>query len=256
MGTSEWLVSAPLVIAHRGASAVAPENTLAGFERAVDLGAEAIELDAKHTLDGVVVALHDQTLARTTGAPGRPGDYAWVDLRRLDAGSWMGTAFAGTPIPSLDEVLEAVGRRVLVNIELTEYQTDQKRLVSLVVAAVRSHALTGRVLFSSFQSSALREAERWAPEIPRARLLGPTWLGFRDRVPQPRSAIAAEHPHVSIVSRSRIQKAHQGGRRVHVFTVNDPVEMNQLWSMGADGLITDVPDVCRRSRDRTGSGRT
>lgn len=249
--SSEWSVSAPLVIAHRGASSVAPENTLVGFERAVDQGADAVELDAKHTLDGVVVAFHDQTLARTTGAPGRPGDWAWTDLRRLDAGAWKSPEYAGTPIPSLDAVLEAVGRRVLVNIELTEYRTDQKRLVELVVAVVRRHALTRRVLLSSFQSSALREAQRLAPEVPRARLLGPTWLALRDRAPQRRASIDAEHPWISIVDPGRIMKAHEEGRRVHVFTVNDPAEMTRMWAMGVDGLITDLPDVCLRSRGRT-----
>lgn len=245
---SEWLDAAPLVIAHRGASAVSPENTLAAFEQAVRLGAEAIELDAKRTRDGEVVCFHDRTLRRTAGAPGTLGSRSLEELRSLEVGAWKGEAFRGLRIPTLSEILETVGRRVLVNIELTDYWADQVRLVEAVVAVVRRHRIEARVLFSSFQSKALVAAEARAPEIRRARLVGPSWLAYRDRLSLRRSAVEAEHLHESLALPGRIASIQKAGKRVHVYTVDDPETMKRLWGLGVDGLITDLPDVARRVR--------
>src|SRR3990170_1910122 len=245
---SAWLDAAPLVIAHRGASAVAPENTLPAFEQAAALGAEAVELDAKRTLDGEVVAFHDRTLHRTTGGEGSVGSRSLRDLRRLDAGAWKSDAFRGTPIPTLGEVLETVGRRLLVNVELSDYWGVQARLVERVVEIVRAHRMTGRVLFSSFDSGALAVARQLAPEIPRGHLFGPTPLAYRDLLRR-RVPVAALHPHESRVRRDRIEAAHRSGRRVHVYTVLQEERMRTFWAWGVDGLITDLPDVARRVRD-------
>jgi glycerophosphoryl diester phosphodiesterase len=241
--------SAPLVIAHRGASAAAPENTLPAFERAIALGAEGIELDAKRTRDGVVIAFHDPTLRRTTGMEGRPGEYDWPVLQRAEAGAWMSTEFGGVRIPSLDEIFETVGSRALINVELSDYWADQRWLAEGVVASVVHHGLERRVLLSSFQSSALRAAHRLAPEIPRGRLFGPTWLSYRDRWPQRRAPIDAEHPHDSRITSPRIADAHRKGRRLHAYTVNDPDRMRELWAWGIDGIITDLPEVGVRTRE-------
>lgn len=244
---SEWLEASRLVIAHRGASAVAPENTLEAFELAADLGAEAIELDAKLSADGEAVAFHDRTLGRTTGARGTPGGRTLAELRVLEAGAWKAEAYRGVRIPTLSEILEAVGRRLLVNIELSDYWARQARLVERVVAVVRRHRLEQRVLFSSFQSSALVAAERLAPEIARGHLVGPTWLAYRDRPSLRRAEVQAEHPHESLVLPEKIASIHKAGKRVHVYTVDDPEVMRRMWQWGVDGLITDLPDLARRA---------
>lgn len=246
--SSDWLQAAPLVIAHRGASAIAPENTLPAFEQAVALGADGIELDAKLTRDGTAIAFHDPTLRRTTGLDGRPGDRDWEALKQADAGRWKGPAFRGIRIPTLNEVFEAVGAKALINIELSDYGSDQRALAGEVARVVRRHGLERRVLLSSFQSAALRAAHSLAPEIPRAHLVGPTWLTYRDRLPQRRAPIDAEHPHDSRVTPRQIEEAHRKGRRVHPYTVNDPARMRELWGWGIDGIITDVPDVGLRAR--------
>jgi glycerophosphoryl diester phosphodiesterase len=249
MIVSDWSDAAPLVIAHRGASAVAPENTLLAFEQAARLGADAIELDAKRSRDGEVVCLHDRTLRRTAGAAGTPGSRTLDELRSYDVGGWMGEVFFGQRIPTLSEVLECVGRRLLVNIELTDYWADQRRLAEAAVEIVQRHRLERRVLFSSFQSKALVAAEARAPEIPRARLVGPAWLAWRDRFSLRRAEVQAEHPHESLALPERIAAIQRAGRRVHVYTVDDPEAMKRLWGWGVDGLITDLPDVARRMRE-------
>jgi len=245
---SAWLEPAPLVIAHRGASAIAPENTLTAFERAIILGADAIELDAKRTLDGEVVAFHDATLRRTTGADGSVASRTLHELRSLDAGAWKSEAFRGERIPTLSEVLESVGRRLLVNIELSDYLGAQASLVEKVVAIVQAHRMSERVLLSSFDSGALASAAKLAPEISRAHLFGPTWLAYRDLFRR-KAPVAALHPHESRVQKHRIEAAHRSGRRVHVYTVLEEERMRAFWAWGVDGLITDLPDVARRVRD-------
>ena len=247
--TSDWFDAAPLVIAHRGASAAAPENTLLAFEQAVQLGAEAIELDAKRTRDGQVVCFHDRTLLRTTGVAGTPGSRTFDELRTYDVGAWKGEAFGGQRVPTLSEVLEAVGRRILVNIELTDYWADQPRLAEAVVGIVRRHRLERRILVSSFQSSALVAAEARAPEVARAHLVGPTWLATRDRFSRRRAEVQAEHLHESLALPARIAANQRAGKRVHVYTVDDPGAMRRLWRWGVDGVITNLPDVARRVRE-------
>lgn len=246
---SEWLDAAPLVIAHRGASFWAPENTLPAFEMAVTLGADAVELDAKLSRDGRVVAFHDQTLLRTTGRSGRPMDLSAAELVRLDAGSWKSPQYRQAGVPELDQILEAVGRRVLVNVELTDYTRRQAPLVGAVVEAVRRHGLERRVLLSSFDSLALRTARALAPEIPLAHLRGPTWLSLQDLVRRPLPAPDADHLHVSLTGRAAVAAAHRVGRRFHAYTVDRPEAMSRLWSWGVDGLITNVPEVAVRERD-------
>jgi glycerophosphoryl diester phosphodiesterase len=247
--TSEWLVAAPLVIAHRGASVVAPENTLAAFEAAVRLQAEAIELDAKLSRDGQVVCFHDRTLERTTGAKGTPGSLDLQELRALDAGAWKGEPFQGERIPTLAEVLDAVGGRALVNIELSDYWGDQAKLVAAALADVRRQGLDRRILFSSFQSRALVAAEALAPAIARAHLTGPTPLAYRDRFALRRASLHAFHLHVSEARSRRIASIHDSGRRVHVYTVDEPEALRRLWRDGVDGIITDLPDLARQARE-------
>jgi glycerophosphoryl diester phosphodiesterase len=145
-------------------------------------------------------------------------------------------------------VLEAVGQRLLVNVELTDYWGDQARLVEAVVAVVRSHRLGHRVLFSSFQSKALLAAEAQAPEVARAHLVGPTWLAYRDRLALRRAEVQAVHPHETLALPARIGSIHQAGKRVHVYTVDDPERMRRLWGWGVDGLITDVPELALATR--------
>ncbi len=242
---SEWYRPGPLVIAHRGASKQAPENTLAAFRRAAELGADAIELDAKLSADGVVVVHHDLTLDRTTSGIGRLSAQTAASLARLDAGSKFAARFAGEPIPTLAAVFDAVGQRVLINVELTNYEHVGDRLPDAVVALVHEQALGARVLFSSFNPLALRRARRLAPEVPRALLLEASESGLRRGLFRMMTRFEFFHPEDRLVTPDVIEREHRNGRRVNVWTVNDAVRLRALADMGADGLITDAPDVAR-----------
>lgn len=242
---SGWYRPGPLVIAHRGACQQAPENTLAAFRRAADLGADAIELDAKLSADGVVVVHHDLTLDRTTSGSGRLSRLAAADLAKLDAGSRFGAAFAGEPIPTLAEVFEAVGQRLLINVELTNYENLRDRLPDVVVALVHEKGVGSHVLFSSFNPLALRRARGLAPEIPCALLVEASGSGFRRSFFRAVTHFDFYHPEDRLATAGIIEREHRRGRRVNVWTVNDPNRLRALAKMGADGLITDVPDIAR-----------
>jgi glycerophosphoryl diester phosphodiesterase len=238
----------PTIFAHRGASAHAPENTLAAFELAVRQQADGIELDAKLTADGEVVVIHDQTVDRTTASSGRVGEMTLAELRELDAGSHFDIAFRGEPIPTLEEVLEAVGRQVYVNIELSNYTTPFDALPEKVLALVKRHGMLPRVLFSSFNPLALRKIHRLMPKAPLGLLSWPgirgawarSWLG---KMLVPYQSL---HPCLQDCSAELVQRVHQAGHRIFVFRVNQADEMRQLFTMEVDGIFTDDPLLARR----------
>lgn len=242
----------PLVIGHRGASAYAPENTLSAFERAVALGADGVELDAKLTADGQIVVIHDQTLERTTNGAGKVRQKTLAELRGLDAGSWFGAAFAGELIPTLEQVLETVGGKILVDIELTNYATPFDPLPERAAELVRRMGLQDRVIFTSFFPTNLYRARRVLPQVAAGQLawvgrLGALTRGWLGRQVAPRWSV----PYYTDLSAAYIRQQHLRNRRVIAWTVNQPEDAARLLAWGVDGIITDDPvmigEVIRRA---------
>jgi glycerophosphoryl diester phosphodiesterase len=235
-----------LNIAHRGASAAAPANTLAAFEKAIELGADGIELDVQLSADGVPVVVHDATVDATTDGSGRVAEMTLAQLKQLDAGSWFDPAFASERIPTLKEVLETMGSRLLLNIELKSTSPCDGGLEKAIVAQVRHHRLDERVFFSSFNPFSLRRIKRIAPHIPVGLLYVPS-------LPLPLYQVLltalvpheACHPGYATVDVRYVAWAQRRGYRVNVWTVDDPDEMRRLIRLGVDGIITNVPDVLR-----------
>ncbi len=232
----------PTVFAHRGASAHAPENTLASFKLAVQQGAPAIELDVKLTADKEVVVLHDPTLDRTTNGKGALSDFTLAEIKKLDAGTHFSETFRGEPIPTLAEVFETVGRQVLVNVELTNYATPRDDLVDRVAPLIKKYGMQERVMFSSFHPLNLIRARRLIPEIPLGLLLPEGRAGRILRtfggefIPH-----EALHPYLDDVNEKLVERTHRQGHRVNVWTVNRAEDMRRLFRMGVDGIFTDDP---------------
>lgn len=237
----------PIVFAHRGASAHAPENTLASFELAARQGAPAIEFDVKLSSDRQVVIIHDQTLDRTTNGAGSVTSKPLAALRELDAGSWFSPEFHGEKIPTLDEVFEAVGKKVLINVELTNYATPFDGLVYEVAALIKKHGLQERIIFSSFFFTNLVIAGRLLPEVSRGQLILEGSAGWWQRAAAGWMSLNAEHPYLTDVNAELVKKLHARGRRVHVWTVNDPEDMRRLRALGVDGIFTDDPIVAQKN---------
>lgn len=233
----------PLIFAHRGASAFAPENTISAFDLAVQQQADVIELDTKLSADGKVVIIHDQTVDRTTNASGDVRDFSIAELQELDAGSFFGPQFSKERIPSLEEVLHRYSGNVWINIELTNYSSPLDALPEEVARILRKLKLIDNILVSSFHPIPLRRFHYLLPEIPLGFLarhglsgsLSRSWLG-KSILPY-----WALHPHFSDVSSRLVSKAHRSQKRVHVYTVNSPEEIENLISKGIDGIITDNP---------------
>ena len=239
----------PIIFAHRGASAHAPENTLAAFELALAQGADGIELDAKLSADGHVVVIHDATVDRTTGAHGRVKDMSRSDLQALNAGSFFSSNFSAEKIPTLEEVFDTLGKRLFINVELTNYNTPRDHLVESVCMLVKKFNLQKRVMFSSFYALNLSKARSYLPEVPCGLLAFPNLLGAWARsFGFAFGKYAALHPYLKNVTPQQVQRVHRLKGRVHVWTVNTEADMQRLFGWGVDAIFTDNPQLAVRVR--------
>jgi len=226
----------PLCIAHRGASAQAPENTLRAFECARSLGADGIELDAQTTRDGVPVVFHDLDLGKLTEGAGPLADRSWGELRPLRVG--------GEPIPSLREALAFARGGMLVQVEIKKGAN-----VPQILRAIRSTGTARNVILASFEHAILREAGALAPSIPRMLIADPEPPSARQAVAGLRWARAAlslgaagiSLNHRSIVSGSLVAAIRGRGLKLWCWTVNDRRSIRRLSKWGVDALIMDDP---------------
>ncbi len=232
----------PILLAHRGDSLHAPENTLPAFSSALQKGADGVELDVKLTADGHVVVLHDSNVERTTDGAGRISSLTLENVRKLDAGSWFSPAFKGTRIPLLDEVLEIVGKDKLINIEMKNYSAPFDGLALKVCEVIKRHDIGDRIILSSFLPYNLKVTARVLPNVSRGLLAMTGALGMWARsFGFMFGDYHALHLHLSNASREQIQRAHRVRRRVHVWTVNSADDIQRLRDWGVDGIITDDP---------------
>lgn len=230
-----------LVIAHRGASAYAPENTLPAFELAVRQGSDMVEFDVQRSADGVLVVFHDETTERWDGRKRLMSHYTYRELQKIDIG--------GARIPALAEVCELARTHGLrMNVELK--QTGIAADVAKVLREQRAEELT---LISSFETTALQEAAIACPHIPRGYLMGSNTLNpqVRFRESWPFRALRqmqaqAWHPAYEIpLALQVIPRVQRAGYMVNVWTVNKPAIMQRLIDLRVDGIITDSPDILR-----------
>jgi glycerophosphoryl diester phosphodiesterase len=232
----------PAIIAHRGSSAYAPENTLAAFKLALQQGADGIELDAKLSADGHVVVIHDPAVDRTTPFHGKVADLRLAELRKMDAGSHFDIAFKGESIPTLEEVFKAVGQLTYINVELTNYASPSDTLPEKVADLVRQYKLAQRVIFSSFNPIALVRIRRLVPEAPIGLLAFPGARGWLARSHLGRLVkYQSLHPELSDATAALINRVHKHSGRVFVYTVNRQEDMQRLFALGVDGIFTDDP---------------
>ena len=242
----------PIIFAHRGASVQAPENTLAAFELAIAQNADAIELDVKLSADGRAVVIHDTTVDRTTGSKGRVKDLSLAELRSLDAGTFFSEKYSGERIPTLEEVFESVGKRIFINVELTNYNSPRDQLVETVCMLVKKFGLHKQLMFSSFFGSNLSKARAYLPDVPRGLLafngVFGAWarsFGFAF------GRYQALHPYLNDVTPQQVQRVHRLKRRVHVWTVNAAEDMSRMFRWGVDAIFTDDPQLAIQVRGET-----
>lgn len=245
LDTTPWPY--PRWIAHRGAGRLAPENTLAAFQRGFQHGFRMFECDVKLSQDDVLFLLHDTDLARTTNGQGVAGEQTWQALSTLDAGSWLSSAFKGEPLLSLQDLLAWLqATHSLINLEIKPTPGLARETGQAVANFVQTHwdtAGTGMPwpLLSSFEPEALQAAQSTAAHIPRAFLFE-TWHEGRLQEALDMGCVAVV-PYRELLTAERIAQAHTLGLRVLTYTVNSPDEAATLWLAGLDGLITDKVDL-------------
>ena len=238
----------PLVLGHRGASADAPENTLAAFRLALTQGADGVELDAWRCATGEVVVFHDQDASRLAGTPLRVTRASFAELRALDVGAWKGERFRGERIPRLEEALEAVAPAV-VNVELkSARRPGDPRLAVAVARIVRARRAGDRALISSFDWTLVTAFRLAAPEVATGllvqarsrwrRLLGPAAALLH---PQ------AIHPELALVTPERARRWAAAGRPLVVWTVDAPADVERMCALGAAALISNHPGRTREA---------
>lgn len=239
----------PTVMAHRGLSADAPENTLYAFSDAISVGADFIELDVQQTRDGVLVVMHDSNLKRTTGVNKDIWDVDYADIQNLDAGSWFDPAYANARIPTLEETLQFVDKRAKLNIEIKPTKHGTDTLEQDVAELITQYQYTDACYVTSFSYGSLKKVKEVNPEIRTGYLMSVAYGQFYSL----KYADAFSLNKVFVTSQV-VNAAHQQGKQIFAWTVNSMSEVRSLCNLHVDSIITDDPVMVQNviSRDSTG----
>lgn len=242
----------PLIIAHRGASAYAPENTMIAFMKALEMNADGIELDVQMTKDKALVVCHDEKVDRTTNGKGFIKDFTLKEIKDLDAGSWFGEEFRGQRIPELNEVLELIkDRDILLNIELKNapilYEGIEKKTIDMIL----EYGMEDRVIISSFNHYSLVEIKKINPRIKTGALynagLVEPWI-YAKRI----NADALHPLFYNLLIPDLIKGCFENGIMLNPFTVDDERYITALVNLKINGIITNYPDKAVKIRDSNG----
>lgn len=245
----------PLIIAHRGASGLAPENTLIAFEKAIEIGVDRIEMDLRQSIDGEVVVIHDKTIRRTTNGWGSVRKLSLKKLQKYSAGSWFHHSFSGEKIPTFREVLELVDGRTKLLLEIKEGSPYHHNIERNILDLINEFNAHDWCIVQSFNDKVLQNFRKlpnlnsdvqklFEAFIPVAPFYG----GSRFSYKKIKSYSFAEEVNINYkyVNPLVVRKVHQIGKRVNVWTVNEERNLIKYVNMGVDGIITDYPDRLRK----------
>ena len=229
------------VMAHRGASIDAPENTMAAFEKAIENMADYIELDVQLTNNGEVIVMHDSNAYRTTGVDANIVNMAYKEVKTLDAGSWFSDEYVGENVPSLKEVLELTQGKIKLNIELKPADNGTA-LAKNTVRLIEKYNMVNDCVITSFSESALKAVKTYNQEIKVGYILSAAYGDFYDMKNVDFFSVNA-----AFLSKRTIDAIHNSGKRVYAWTVNNKESIKNLTNKGVDGIITDNPVLARET---------
>lgn len=232
------------VQAHRGASAIAPENTIAAFRAAAEQGARWVELDVAFSADEKLIVIHDDTVDRTSSGTGGLGALTAAEITALDGGSWFDPRFAGEAIPTLETALVALGELGLsANVEIKQHPHHKSldHLVNAVQDAISRRAAATNIMISSFDPECLKAMHRLEPELEMAML----WTRIPDDWEARLGDIPATtiHAHYKGLCIGLLERTKAKGIKVRGWTCNKPIEVVSFWDAGLTGIITDNPEL-------------
>jgi glycerophosphoryl diester phosphodiesterase len=226
------------ITGHRGASGLAPENTILAIDLAVSYHANSVEFDIQMTADGIFVLFHDQTLQRICQRPEQIGQLSFHELEQLDAGNWFHPSFKGTPIPALNDVLYLYQHVLTFNIELKIFG-DESDTVHKLVADLRSLPALPSFFITSFHHHAVIELKTQFPELSVG------WIF--DRPVEAWELTDSRIDHISIdqrfVDSAMVEQCRRANKKLHVWTVNETSEMERCIALGVDSIITNYPNI-------------
>ncbi|MBC7004493.1 glycerophosphoryl diester phosphodiesterase [Photobacterium sp. BZF1] len=233
-----------MITGHRGAAALAPENTLISIQKAADAGVSWVEIDTQLSADGIPVVFHDETVNRCTNGKGKIADLTLAQLKSLDAGSWFGEAFTGEKIPTLSEALDTcLALDLTLNLELKIHHEEHTApLIDAVVALIKEKNYPiDKLLFSSFQKPALELCQQQMPEVRRG-FICEVWNDYS------LTSIATSQPysvHIDhrILTPTIAKNIKDAGYVLKIWTLNNAEKAQHFYDLGVDSIITDKPDT-------------
>lgn len=234
-------MAAFIKIAHRGASGNFPENTALAFEKAIEARADVIEMDCQLSQDGHVVIFHDERLGRTAGARGRLKDKTLGQLKTLDVGQWGKKSYKGERILTLEEVLEIIGGRADVCLDIKHFPNGAPGIEIKLLFIVSRYDYLDRTIFTSIDHRCLSRVRQLAPEARIGVILDAPIKADPFAITNELAA-ASVHIHKDLASREFLEKAWERGLDAHVWTVNEVRDMEKLVSWGVQGIVSDFPE--------------
>ena len=232
-------------VAHRGATAYSPENTIAAFDLAVDMKADYIEIDVQRSKDGELVLIHDTTVDRTTDGTGKVGDLTFEELRSLDAGSWKGEQFAGEPIPTFEEILDLYRGKVGILIELKApelYPGIEEQVAAALIERNLDKPQNEKIIIQSFNFESMKKMDQLLPQVPIGVLTSNRADTTLEALQEFSTYADWFNPSYGIVTEELVNQVHSLGMQIGSWTVRSQEAADFLFEMGVDAIISDYPD--------------
>jgi glycerophosphoryl diester phosphodiesterase len=239
------------VIAHRGFSSVAPENTISAVKKALELGVDIIEIDVHLTKDSIPVLFHDNTLNRTSTGKGQISKYTFAELTSFDAGVKYSKKYRGEKIPSLEEVIKLVNGQCKLLIEIKPNGSKNKGIEKIVADLIKENRAYDWCIVQSFSTKVIKNTRAADPKIEVFKIFAaklmifPVYFDSGITMASPRRFKLADGININykFVTSRLVKKIHKSGKKIFVWTVNDPEEMKQMINLEVDGVITNYPNI-------------
>ncbi|MGZ9869215.1 glycerophosphodiester phosphodiesterase [Priestia endophytica] len=232
-------------VAHRGASAYAPENTIAAFDKAVEMKADYIEIDVQRSKDGKLVLIHDTTVDRTTDGSGKVGNLTFKELRNLDAGSWKGEQFAGAQIPTFDEILDRYHGKIGILIELKApelYPGIEENVAKELKERNLDKPQNEKIIVQSFNHKSMKKMNELLPKVSIGVLTSSSTDTTEQALQEFSTYADYFNPSYGIVTEDLVNQVHSLGMKIGSWTVRSQEAADFLLDVGVDAIITDYPD--------------
>jgi glycerophosphoryl diester phosphodiesterase len=240
----------PIVVAHRGASGYAPENTMAAIKKAITMGVDMIEIDVQLSKDNEVVLMHDLTVDRTTNGKGKVRDLYLEEIKKLDAGKWFSSEFLGEKVPTLEEVIQAINGQCKLLIEVKRVKSKKLEIENKIVQLINKYNAYNWCIVQSFETQVIKNIQELDKSIECHKLVTmnisvlPLHIDSRIKTGTiyKYKTVQSINPYFKMLNKRKVNKIHSRGQKIITWTVNEQEDMKRMIEMGVDGIITNYPD--------------